>query len=217
MKLLLKTKVLLFICILFSGCQNESEEIEIQKSDEIFVETHVSEADYRKISESLEALFGKSLTGVSTKDRSLEITEEEAKEALSPLVPAGRALQNEVLSHSEELGMTKEEVMQIEAMDDAQLAGLAYMCQTVTTALDDNELSQFTPGNQRVYTKEKVLDCLFRAVVAGEPSIEAIINGTSKLVTATTIKAICKIIAKRCLGWVGVAITTYDFIKCING
>lgn len=207
-----KSFVLLIMAVLcLCSCRNNDENGHAQRGN-IGISSHVSTATMAQINSHLSYMFCR-LTRSSH-----NITEKEAEDILSPLVPAGNQIKNDLLSlamHNEIL-MTDKEINAIASLDDASLAGLAYTVATLESVLDDSLDEPI--GKEHKYTKEEVLDCLFQGLVGagGIGGTADYIWYTNKLMTATTVKEIAWAFFKRTLGWIGVVYAVYEFTDCLN-
>ena len=64
-------------------------------------------------------------------------------------------------------------------------------------------------------TETRLLHCAF-AVLTGYESIQKIFSGTASLMTATEVISILKGMLTRYVGYIGIAVTVYEFGNCMN-
>lgn len=203
--------ILFTICI--TACSNETTEyITTDQPLTICVESCLTENEINNISEKIDSSIIH-----STRSLGNELTENEAKVILYPLIDDGRCIQKQLLSQKNELALTPQDVYLIENMQEDQLAELSF---TFHSIYNNAVTSQEVKGSD-------IIDCLLYAT--GVDDISSLIkdglgigcvanyySGTKMLMTAKNATQIIKGFAKRTLGWVGVAWMIYDFGDCLN-
>lgn len=143
--------------------------------------------------------------------------EAKAKEVFSPYVQDGIAIRDEVMgcASAGTLNVSPEEMRDFENLDEASLAGLAYYMSILTVVEKQEPLT--IDGEPLTLTMQGVRDCL--SLSLGFDAISGItgyVSGTRGLITATTALDIGLSLMGRTLGWVGLAYTTYQFVRCIK-
>jgi hypothetical protein len=97
-------------------------------------------------------------------------------------------------------------IKDIKFNNDAMFAELGVVCSFIASTSEMNRL--------KAIDGQKIASCGSAAL--GLDVIGGLINNTGKLMTEKSMKKIVKLIAKRYIGWVGVALATYSFVDCIN-
>lgn len=153
----------------------------------------------------------------STRSLGYEVTENEAKEILSPLITNGQQIQQQFLEFKDTLELTDEEVLIVENLTEAQLAELSFTLNTIyNDAVETESISS-----------EDIIECLkyatgiedlldFLQAVGEVESIKNIYQGTKMLMTAKTTKQIIRALARRTMGYAAIVWMVYDFGDCIN-
>lgn len=152
----------------------------------------------------------------STRATGEELTEEEARIVLKPFIKDGLQLQNQILLQQNELGLSATEVSEIENMTEDQLAELSFTFQTIYNSA---ATTQSISGQDFLYCLAVALgfDSIESFVRSRmQPGLSDIIQGTKALITAQGAKQIVCALAKRTLGWIGVAYTIYEFGNCLK-
>lgn len=129
----------------------------------------------------------------------------EAENILKPMVDNGREIHNEMLTFLERNGeldkLTESEINEISNLTDEQLIELS-----------------FVTYNQYQYTKSsidwgRVRSCASLAL--GIQGIRSLYTNTLALGTVETMIGALKLIGKRYLGYIGIALMIYDFADCL--
>lgn len=146
-----------------------------------------------------------------------EQKEAKAKEVFSPYVQDGTTIRDEVIACASAgtLNVSPEEMRDFENLDEVSLAGMAYYMSILTVVEKQEPLT--IDGQPLRLTTANVAECLTFAL--GFDAISGItgyISGTRGLITATTALDIGLSFMGRTLGWVGLAYTTYQFVRCIK-
>lgn len=223
---------ILTLTILSVSCSNDNIEDVIHrnckeaKSLKVFMkDSFLDDNTFNNVNKSLYSLFND--TRGTDSDGNLspktDITIEDAKSVLSPLVPSGKILRDNILDEAakKEFNVTDEEIERLKNMDDAQLAELAYynnvmvrLQETTGTIPNDCESNQ---AYYAKYSKQDILDCLTFAIGLDTASyLYGYISETAALISAKTAIKIGLAVVGRTLGWVGVAYSMYQFGDCLS-
>lgn len=170
---------------------------------------NISDKQIKDINKKMQDLFN-----VSRTNSAVSITEEQAMDILSPLIPQGLSIRNQIVNNAElgNLNISADELQLLLNMDDSQLAELAYYI--VTVADIDPEL--YDDGMKK-YTGQQLLDCLSTAIgLDAVTGLWGYIDGTATLVSASSAWTIGRALIGRTLGWVGVAYAIYSYVECLN-
>lgn len=95
-------------------------------------------------------------------------------------------------------------------MSDAQKAQLSLLLVDFSVENDNNNKMQKIPAIQ----KNRAVSCL--GVALGISAVNDIISGTAALMTVETGVQLLKVMGKRYLGYLGLAIAVYEFVDCIS-
>lgn len=204
-----------------TSCNNE-DEMAIDSKKEATIEVEVPKQIFNDVNKKLNARLSLNGTRAGSSGNGYEpISEEEAQEILQPLVEYGEEVREELLQAAQqgELDATSEELVDLENMDDSQLAGLAYlMCSldeiTNDEPIDEEIIEEFSFAN---ITRYEIVECL--SVAMGFQLVSNLyryVSGTAQLMTATEAFAIGKAFIKRTWGWVGAAYVAYEYGSCIH-
>lgn len=221
-------KILLFTVLMaftLTACQNDDLTQETQEEKHIFMSSHLEDSIFYNVNTKLAARLGISHKNGNTKKfqsqqvNNADLTEEEAKEILSPLTESGQELRDELvnLSETDLLELSQEEVDALNNMDEATLAEFAYFMHATTQEEYVNIEDMDNDAMQIKYTKADLVDCLSYAM--GFTAISGAygyIDGTVGLITAKTAWQIGRALIGRTLGWIGVAWVIYDYGTCLN-
>lgn len=154
----------------------------------------------------------------STRSLGCELTENEAKQILKPLINDGKNIQRQLLDKKNIVGFNTHELDFVKDMTDDQLAELSFTFNCVyKNSMNESQTEK----------SSKVWDCLLYAIgiqgisdlVKDGIEINALCqyyNGTRMLMTAKTARQIICAFAKRTWGLVGIAWMIYDFSDCMN-
>ena len=139
-------------------------------------------------------------------------TEAEMEIILQPLVENGRQIYNDIISKVDlfnpEFGLTQDDINEINNPDDKELAQLAliYSALQVRDQLDMQARIQ--------WDTDTVMNCLGAAL--GIHEIYGLIQNTAQLATAQGAIRVLKLLVRRYIGWVGVAVAVYSFGNCME-
>lgn len=213
----MKNKKLILLAAVISSCISSfffascSDEVNNTKkeTDGVLITCNISDKQIKDINKKMQDLFN-----VSRTNSAVSITEEQAMDILSPLIPQGLSIRNQIVNNAElgNLNISADELQLLLNMDDSQLAELAYYI--VTVADIDPEL--YDDGMKK-YTGQQLLDCLSTAIgLEAVTGLWGYIDGTATLVSASSAWTIGRALIGRTLGWVGVAYAIYSYVECLN-
>lgn len=130
--------------------------------------------------------------------------EAEIREAMLPLIENGEVLHNEIINqlnlNDPNFELTSEEIDHVENMDEKELAQLSLI---VSSAYGRASVNY-----------DMVMNCLGAALGINE--IYGLIQNTAQLATATGTMQVVKLIIRRYVGWIGVAVAVYSFSNCMG-
>lgn len=204
---------------LLVGCSQDNEVLEKQDAKEVVLKTKVSPDVIRNVNQGLEGLASMTRAGIN-------ISENDAKLVLQPLVPIGEDIRQEFLTLAEsgQLDVTQEEMDELKMMNDTQLAEMAYYIGFVTETSAIGSIGNTGGGQPNVeidpleYSRQDIIDCLMATIGLNDiENFKNYIGGTRGMIAAKTAMKLAYNFCKRTLGWVGLAITIYDFGKCLQG
>ena len=196
---MLKTIIYLMFLFVFVSCTKSDDNAE--KTPTLMVK--FSAKEFNNTTNKLETLFGgaDSYTPItrapngSNRISPLKTVEMEAKEALLPFSAKGEQIRNAILEASSEgtLLLSNIERSNLINLDDASLAGIAYIISTLSI------IRQLEPE-----------------INSSKLSKNGYISGTAAMMSARTALQLAGAFVGRTLGWVGVAWALYDFGKCVH-
>lgn len=213
--------VFCFFMVVFTigvvSCTNDVNEDSIaDKNDSsiVFIESSISVNQMDSLSNVIRNVINN-----STRSLGCELTENEAKQILKPLINDGKNIQRQLLDKKNIVGFNTHELDFVKDMTDDQLAELSFTF---------NYLYKNSINESQTEESSKVLECLKYAI--GIQGLSDLVkngfeigggfytyyNGTRMLMTAKTARQIICAFAKRTLGWVGIAWVIYDFSECMN-
>ncbi|WP_303114223.1 hypothetical protein [Leyella stercorea] len=206
--------VICFFMVVFTigvvSCTNDVNEDSIADENDssiVFIESSISVNQMDSLSNVI-----KNVINSSTRSLGCELTENEAKQILKPLINDGKNIQRQLLDKKTIVGFNTHELNFVKDMTDVQLAELSFT---------------FNYVYKNSMNESQILECLKYAIgiqglsdlVKGEIELRGFkryYNGTKMLMTAKTARQIICAFAKRTLGWVGIAWMMYDFSECMN-
>ena len=206
--------VICFFMVVFTigvvSCTNDVNEDSIADENDssiVFIESSISVNQMDSLSNVI-----KNVINSSTRSLGCELTENEAKQILKPLINDGKNIQRQLLDKKTIVGFNTHELNFVKDMTDVQLAELSFI---------------FNYVYKNSMNESQILECLKYAIgiqglsdlVKGEIELSGFkryYNGTKMLMTAKTARQIICAFAKRTLGWVGIAWMMYDFSECMN-
>lgn len=206
--------VICFFMVVFTigvvSCTNDVNEDSIADENDssiVFIESSISVNQMDSLSNVI-----KNVINSSTRSLGCELTENEAKQILKPLINDGKNIQRQLLDKKTIVDFNTHELNFVKDMTDVQLAELSFT---------------FNYVYKNSMNESQILECLKYAIgiqglsdlVKGEIELRGFkryYNGTKMLMTAKTARQIICAFAKRTLGWVGIAWMMYDFSECMN-
>lgn len=207
--------VICFFMVVFTigvvSCTNDVNEDSIADENDssiVFIESSISVNQMNSLSNVI-----KNVINSSTRSLGCELTENEAKQILKPLINDGKNIQRQLLDKKTIVGFNTHELNFVKDMTDVQLAELSFT---------------FNYVYKNSMNESQILECLKYAI--GIQGLSDLVkngfeigggfytyyNGTRMLMTAKTARQIICAFAKRTLGWVGIAWVIYDFSECMN-
>lgn len=198
------------------SCTNDVNEDSIaDKNDSsiVFIESSISVNQMDSLSNVIRNVINN-----STRSLGCELTENEAKQILKPLINDGKNIQRQLLDKKNIVGFNTHELDFVRDMTDDQLAELSFTF---------NYFYKNSINESQTEESSKVLDCLLYAI--GIQGLSDLVkngleiyglsqyyNGTRMLMTAKTARQIICAFAKRTWGVVAIAWMIYDFSECMN-
>ncbi len=225
---------LLVVCFLASCSSSEV----VLKSEKSIIIDKVGFSEVSKIAEDVADIFSdyEQVTSRSSdpieQSNRLNNTEKAIAEKCLPLVEQGQEVRQQMIQLQLESEcnnnyvLNENSMVDIVNMTDDQLALLA---------LQLNVLSEYqemiADENQKIISSNVYIDCALQAtgitniidiikvgvdVAGGGASIGLIVKGTKIIINAKTMSKLLYGFALRYVGWIGVGITLYDYISCVN-
>lgn len=206
--------VICFFMVVFTigvvSCTNDVNEDFIADENDssiVFIESSISVNQMDSLSNVI-----KNVINSSTRSLGCELTENEAKQILKPLINDGKNIQRQLLDKKTIVGFNTHELNFVKDMTDVQLAELSFT---------------FNYVYKNSMNESQILECLKYAIgIQGLSDlakngieiygISQYYNGTRMLMTAKTARQIICAFAKRTLGVVAIAWMIYDFSDCMN-
>lgn len=132
--------------------------------------------------------------------------EAEIREAMLPLIENGQTLHNVIINQIDfsdpSLELTVDEINHIDNMSEQELAQLSLIFSTAY----NNKIAGADI--------DMVMNCLGAALGINE--VYGLINNTAQLATVEGTKKLVKLIIRRYVGWIGVAVAVYSFSNCMG-
>ncbi|WP_028284090.1 hypothetical protein [Olleya marilimosa] len=176
-----------------TSCSIDNDESKIENQT-VDMSKHLIDFDELKVmAENVKSIYlNNKLSRVSE-----DVTEQQIKIALKPLTDNGMEIRNELINT---IDFTDEELNEVSNLDDKQLAELSLAFNSIQGKAD--------------WSTQDVVNCL--GVALGLNEIWGLIDNTAQLATVQGTKKLLKLLAKRYLGWIGVAIAAYTFGDCMD-
>src|SRR5690625_53826 len=203
--------IMLSAFTMFTSCSNDDREVEINNN--------VTSTNLKKGSTEVEI----DLTNLVLKEEVLnevlseikfkkdiihELRDDEVKEILNPLLENGNVLHREMILFLEENngfeGLSPEEHHNISYLTDEQLIELSFIT-----------YNQYQYATNSDIDWDRVRSCASFAL--GIQGIKTLYTNTLALGTVETMVGALKLIGKRYLGYIGIALMIYDFVDCLYG
>jgi len=194
------TTIVVVSITMLNACSSNVEHVET--TQKVCLKSNVSHSDYMNMVSNIT----KRMT-TTRSDNSVDMNEKEAKAILKPFTEDGRTLHQSLLTQIDltnpEYDLSAEDIKQIKNSGDDVLAAFSFLMY---------EMGQQSTANRSI-SGSKFVSCLGAAT--GISSIAEIAD-VSGLVSAKTALQLLKVIGKRYLGYIGLAIAVYSFVDCIS-
>lgn len=216
--------VITLLAIVVNSCSDTVDQISADPIDNIGIQFNLTKEAKNEVDSRVKKLFS------GTRSSNFSITEGEAKEALSPLIPVGKSIRDQIMSevYNGNLALTIDEIQQLNEMNESELVLFAYCMYEIQYALTDVDLTIFEEGNGYQISKQDLWNC-FTAAIGFElaASLWSYLTETGSLIGAAGAAAdsglsaaaawrIGRALIGRTLGWVGVAFTLYQYADCLR-
>lgn len=210
MKSIIKLSIFTSVFLFMSSCSNNNDDSFTEKSEvnqNYLLRENNKELDLTNLVIKKEVM-NNIVTEISLIKANINnVEEEQVKSILNPLLENGKILHSEMLSFLERNGelqnLNSSEIEEITNLTDEQLI----------------ELSFITYNQSRYATSSidwpRVRSCASFAL--GIQGIKTLYTNTLALGTVETMVGALKLIGKRYLGYIGIALMIYDFMDCIYG
>lgn len=198
MKTIKHFSILSLLCLaLFCSCSSEYIEQPEVKSDEFILKSGLNLATVSNLSKAIDKQFSK------TRSTDNLLTEGEAKELLLPFLEDGKNIQKNILNA---INTNSPVYQSYSKMTEQELIILSMLAISNEQHLGIRALADLSSGD--------IINCIGSALgIAG--GIEGL--SISGLVSAQTGLQVLKAVAKRyAFGYIGLAISIYQFGDCIN-
>ncbi len=136
------------------------------------------------------------------------------REELQVLVDNGKTLYNETMNHLESnayAGLSDEDRVQLTSINEQNLAEFSVI---MSFAYNYDAFIDESNKSSNDWELDRVMSCLGAAL--GLSEISTIISNTAQLTTVQGTTQLLKLVGKRYLGWLGVAVGVYSFGKCMD-
>lgn len=204
--------ILLLLLLSLSSCNNE-EVVNNEKITKVEFKTQpLSINDVVSIANRLEKanLVTNSLGGQRVIKKS---NEEEIQEIIAPLIENGKQLYAEMISQIKKTdewnNLSEIEKSEILNLSDTQKAQIS-LCFISFPSQSNSSMQKVAP----IQKTNRAVSCLASAL--GISAINDIISGTIALTTVETGLQLLKVMGKRYLGYIGLAIAVYEFVECVS-
>ncbi|MFZ4101944.1 MAG: hypothetical protein ACOYKR_08310 [Sphingobacterium thalpophilum] len=148
------------------------------------------------------SLAMKKMSSLTPSNKLMNYNNQELEIALLPLVESGKLIHFEMVRYLQESGglsnLSEIERQQITNLDDSQLAALSFTIHTQSYSVDWGQ----------------VRSCASMAL--GFRGISELWTNTLALGSVETTMGALKLLGRRYLGWLGVALMIYDFQDCMG-
>ena len=145
-----------------NSCSSEEQnELAQVKKSQFYVISNLSVQEYNALTLKINNFIK-----FSSRSNGNEVTETEAQELLKPLINDGYNIQRQIISNTEDLGLTFEETENIQNFTDDQLAELSFVLNTICS-----------DASAKGVSFNDIIDCLSRAANMPEQMIQNIAKG----------------------------------------
>src|SRR5690625_5019536 len=201
--------IMLSAFTMFTSCSNDDREVEINNNvTSTNLKKGSTEVEIDLINLVLkEEVLNEFLSEIKfKKDIIHELRDDEVKEILNPLLENGKVLHREMILFLEENngfeGLSPEEHHNISYLTDEQLIELSFIT-----------YNQYQYATNSDIDWDRVRSCASFAL--GIQGIKTLYTNTLALGTVETMVGALKLIGKRYLGYIGIALMIYDFVDCL--
>lgn len=195
--------IVIFLCfMLFNACNNVYYEEQEAESSETVLKSGLTGNEFNKIFKGIDSLISKEIQSRSV-DGNGYITEENAKEVLSPLAVEGENLRDSILKDitlNPEL-YPENALDSLTSLTDDQLAIFAFAIYGIEEGGSGTRGANFWDS------------CVWKTFGIGK-GLFRYVKGTRILMTARTGFVILRAFAIRTIGWVGAAYYVYEYVQC---
>ena len=205
----------LFCCAFLTSltsCGQDEKEV-VEETPAVAITTSITPQEYTDIVGSIdEAIMG------STRSLGQELTDMEARNLLQPFVNDGKQIRNQMITLQRDLELTNDDITLLEGMTDDELAQVSFTLVTICNTGKGITFNDFIDCLKYASGISDVQE-LMKTLSQGGLSwygLKGMVQGTKMLLNARTAKQICKIFAKRAVGFVGVAWFAYDLADCLQ-
>ena len=204
--------LLMLVCLLLAGCSS-NEDLHPTPDSLDISEVVLPKSQFISVLNRLEKLSNPALLSSNyQKAGEMLIEESELINTLNPLLENGLTIHSEfksqiynsdlyaTFSHLEKAELHAE----IEELNDDQLVELSFIVNV--------NYYRESLGSENI-DWDRVISCAGAAV--GITAIKEIINNSLKAATVETMMGALRHVGKRYLGWIGVGLMIYEFVKCV--
>jgi len=190
-----------------TSCSSDSlnEDVALQ-NDSNYLKRETQDISFKVKFLEYETLKNLALEVNQIQRSSLSDNEKEVKikETLEPMILNGKEIHQEILNQVDlndpRFELSQYDIDQIISMDDLELAQLSFVYSSANVSAE--------------WDRDTVMSCI--GVALGLDAIHSLIQNTAQLATAQGAVKVLKLLAKRYLGWLGVAAAVYSFGDCMD-
>ena len=139
--------------------------------------------------------------------------EEELQKIITPLIENGERLYQELIGQliktDEWKNLSENEKSEILNLSDTQKAQLSLIFINIPSH-NNSQMQKIAP----ILKSNIAVSCIASAL--GISAINDIISGTAGLMTVESGLQLLKVMGKRYLGYIGLAIAVYEFVECVS-
>lgn len=145
-----------------------------------------------------------------------ELTEEQSRELVQPLINDGRQIQASIIQQiTTEAHTNQELISEMENLTELDLATMSLILSATQTTTYESQ-NDFISANMMI-SQEKFWPCLGMAVgIADMRGALGKIFLNSGEITVTSFIPFIRTIGKHYLGYLGLAVTIYSFVDCLG-
>lgn len=190
-----------------TSCSNDNlnEDVALQ-NDSNYLKRQTQDSSFKVKFLEYETLKNLALGVNEIQNSNLSDNEKEIliKETLEPMILNGKEIHQEILNQVDlkdpRFELSQDDIDQITSMDDLELAQLSFVYSSANVSAE--------------WDTDTVMNCLGAAL--GISEIYGLIQNTAQLATAQGAVRVLKLLARRYIGWVGVAVAVYSFGNCMD-